>query len=202
MKIFYALLIVLLLAVAAGYSVYRWAPRPVDTTDPSVFSADGAALDYCDLPLLRGPLVTADDIPKAFTPGCGWETFPAPILATCTEPLIPGAPDLRGLWLGYEGALVGHVERVEQCGDRVVITSGRIIHDMRANGSLSDGANDVGASCRRIFASAQYEDGVLVLHPFGTSFVTTVTRELDGDDMLWGYGTAGVTRLKRICRIP
>ena len=40
----------------------------------------------------------ADDIPVAHTPPGGYygEAFPAPILASCTEPLISGAPDLRG----------------------------------------------------------------------------------------------------------
>ena len=47
--------------------------------------------------------------------------------------LRPGAPDLRGLWKavrveGAEGPLTKHplnkhIERVEQCGNRVVVTS-------------------------------------------------------------------------------
>jgi len=85
------------------------------------------------------PLVTADDIPVAHTPGCGWDEFPPPILKTCTEPLVPEAPDLRGLWEAYSG-MVGHIERIEQCGNRVVITSGGIIHDMRADGALENGS--------------------------------------------------------------
>ena len=40
----------------------------------------------------------ADDIPVARTPPSGWTVMPAPILAGCTEPLVPGAPDLRGTW--------------------------------------------------------------------------------------------------------
>ncbi len=43
--------------------------------------------------------VSADDIPVAHTPPRGYrDRFPAPVLATCTEPLAPGAPDLRGVW--------------------------------------------------------------------------------------------------------
>src|SRR5262249_12100433 len=43
--------------------------------------------------------VFADDIPVAHTPPGGYgDTFPPPILARCTEPLVAGAPDLRGTW--------------------------------------------------------------------------------------------------------
>src|SRR5262245_32766658 len=44
--------------------------------------------------------VSAKDIPIAHTPpGGGYkDQFPQPVLAACTEPLAPGAPDLRGVW--------------------------------------------------------------------------------------------------------
>jgi hypothetical protein len=43
--------------------------------------------------------VSESDIPVAHTsPGGYRDAFPAPVLATCTEPLVDGAPDLRGLW--------------------------------------------------------------------------------------------------------
>lgn len=43
--------------------------------------------------------VSADDIPVAHTPPGGYrDKFPPPVLATCTEPLVEGAPDLRGVW--------------------------------------------------------------------------------------------------------
>jgi hypothetical protein len=43
--------------------------------------------------------LTADDIPVAHTPPGGFgDSFPEPVLAECTEPLVEGAPDLRGLW--------------------------------------------------------------------------------------------------------
>jgi hypothetical protein len=38
------------------------------------------------------PVVTADDIPVAHTPPGGFhETFPEPVRASCTEPLVEGA---------------------------------------------------------------------------------------------------------------
>ncbi len=187
-----------LIAAAILVTIYAY-PRPADTTEPGVLAGEGAAVDYCTLPELSGLAVRADDIPKAYTPGCGFDAFPLPVLARCTEPLSPGAPDLRGLWKAYSG-MVGHVERIEQCGNRVVVTSSGVIHDMRADGTFSNGVNDINARCRRIFATAQYVDGALVLHPFGQSFVV-VTRKLDGDELVWGYPGAGVSRMKRICRL-
>jgi len=37
---------------------------------------------------------------------------------------------------GTANPLAGHVERIEQCGDRVCITSSGVIHDMRADGTV------------------------------------------------------------------
>ncbi len=49
------------------------------------------------LSLLRVDGVRADDIPVANTPPGGWTgAMPPPVLAGCTEPLVAGAPDLRG----------------------------------------------------------------------------------------------------------
>ena len=98
-------------------------PRPVDTTPPWVFESDGSELDYCELPELDGSGLMASDIPRAYTPGCGYTQYPQPILRDCTEPLPENAQDLRGLWQSVSPALPDHVERVEQCGDRVVITT-------------------------------------------------------------------------------
>ena len=39
----------------------------------------------------------ADDIPKAFTPGCGYTQTPMPILSECTEPLAEGVVDAGAL---------------------------------------------------------------------------------------------------------
>ena len=100
---------------------------------------------------------TIDDIPVAYTPEGGWSTWPAPVLAGCTEPLPDGAPDLRGDLAGRRGVrrrarrslehpAVGRVSRKEQAGDRVVITGSGIIHDMRCDGTLDNGVHDV--ACR------------------------------------------------------
>ena len=145
------------------------------------------------------PLVTADDIPVAHTPGCGWDEFPPPILGTCTESLPPEAPDLRGRWEAYSG-MVGHIERIEQCGNRGVSTAGGVIHDMRADGALENGVNDVSAlNCQPIEVAAEFVDGQLQLRPFGGP--VAVTRELDGDELVWVFA-GSTSRLKRICNLP
>ena len=110
-----------------------FSPRPPLTTDPATLAGDGSVLNYCELPELDGKGKMAADIPKGNTPGCGYSHFPLPILADCGEPLVPGADDIRGLWRVVEGAHTGHVERVEQCGSRVVVTSAGIIHDYGPN---------------------------------------------------------------------
>jgi hypothetical protein len=86
-------------------------------------------------------MTLAADIAVVYTPAGGYgDKMPPPILAGCNEPLSDGAPDLRGLWqvVGPEidGETVpntGQVRRIEQAGNRIVITSGGVIHDMFGN---------------------------------------------------------------------
>ena len=131
----------------------------------------------------------AADIPVAKTPAHGWQgsDWPAPVLAGCDEPLVEGAPDLRGVWRVEKGPLKGHVERVEQAGDRVVITAAGIIHDMFVNGTLEGGVNDVSDAGTQISVAARFEDGRHNLYP-GNKRVIAVTRYLDGDEMVWRWG--------------
>jgi hypothetical protein len=127
--------------------------------------------------------------------------MPAPVLATCTEPLAAGAPDLRGTWKAYSierdgtpvtgNPLGEHVERIEQCGNRVVITGGRVVHDMRADGSLEHGVDDIAtATLAPIKVAAVFVNGRLDLHPGGVveGQPALVTREIvDGGEMLLNY---------------
>ena len=124
--------------------------------------------------------------------------MPPAILAGCTDALVDEAPDLRGLWkvvsvtvLGVvvpEHPVNGHVQRVEQCGDRLVVTASGIIHDMRCDGTEEHGVHDVAEFDHRtpITVVATYENGVHVLRPVGLPGVE-VTRERDGDYMIWKY---------------
>jgi hypothetical protein len=145
------------------------------------------------------PVVLASDIPVAHTPPGFWKTFPPPILARCTEPLAPGAPDLRGLWAGeHDGK--PHIERIEQCGDRVIVESSGVTHDMRADGVLAHGVDDVAVnSGRPIKVAAVFENNGLSLKPFGGP--TMVTRVIRGDVLIFTYGKA-VIPLHRISALP
>lgn len=140
---------------------------------------------------------TVDDIPVAFTPPGGWTDWPPPILAGCVEPPPEGAPDLDGFWqtieVVVEGELVpdhpglGHVQRIEQNGDRVVVTGGSIIHDMRCDGTLEHGVHDVAEfdKSTEIHVVATYEDGVHVLRPEGMPI--EVRRWREGEHLVWDY---------------
>jgi hypothetical protein len=149
-----------------------------------------------------------DDIPVAHTPQGGYgAAMPPPILAGCSQPLPPGAPDLRGTWrvvtVEVDGTAdpdhraLGHVQRVEQCGDRMVVSAGGVVHDMRCDGTEANGVHDVAEFdfATEITVVASYEDGVHVLRPVGLPI--EVTRRRDGDQMTWTY--VGFTaRLDRV----
>lgn len=143
--------------------------------------------------------VFADDIPVAHTPEGGWTgRFPEPILTDCTEPLVADAPDLRGMWKVIEVVdddgkvqpahnALGHLQRIEQCGDRLVVTAGGVIHDMRCDGSEERGVHDVLELDKStpITVIASYEDRVHVLRPVGLPI--EVTRRRDGNHLIWRY---------------
>jgi hypothetical protein len=146
--------------------------------------------------------VRADDIPVAHTPPGGYgDELPPPVLALCDEPLVPGAPDMRGTWrvVAVEGSdsMLGHLQRIEQCGDRVCITSGGIVHDMRADGTTERGVRDVTPAGDPITVVCTFEDGVHVLRPEGLPGVE-VTRHLEGDQLVWRYGPLFTARLERV----
>jgi len=164
--------------------------------------------------------VSADAIPVAHTPPGGYgASFPAPVLAACSEPLVAGAPDLRGLWktlraeqaeesssralsvvrflfwqtLGVERTrspvpagdpIYAYVERIEQCGNRIVDMGGGTIADARADGTEENAVHDVSAFDFEtpITAIASYEDGVFVLRP--PRLPIAITRRLDADGHL------------------
>jgi hypothetical protein len=124
--------------------------------------------------------LNADQIPVAHTPIGGYgATMPPPILAGCTDPLVPGAPDMRGVWKVVEVRVgdtvdpahraIGAVQRIEQAADRVVITAGGIVHDKTTE----------------ITVVATFEDGAHVLRPVGVPI--EVTRRLVGGQLIWDY---------------
>jgi hypothetical protein len=204
------LLSIAVLFLAAFWQLY-FSSRPPLTTDPATLAGDGVSVDYCDQPVLDSSGKMSADIPKGNTPGCGYDHFPLPILAECTEPLVEGAADIRGVWIGVEGGHVGHVERVEQCGRRTVVTSSGLIHDAGPNSTLGETTNDTEGGvlftigdreyCPRTSASMIWNDGVLDFHVFGWGPVV-VTRYLDGDQLIWEYADGSTTRMDRLCTLP
>ena len=170
-------------------------------------------------PLSEG-ILHVDDVPVAHTPTGGYgKTFPKPILHGCTDPLVAGAPDLRGLWQVTEAEAKGkplpkthklyrHYQRIEQCADRIIVTGGGVIHDMRCDGTVEHGVHDVSEMDfkTKLTVVATYENGVHVLRPQGflvrmmslvLRFNPIVTRRRDGDDMIWEY-TTFTARLRKI----
>lgn len=163
--------------------------RPHDPADYARVELDGSGAAAATIPLAR----TAHD--------ASWNVWPPRILDACREPLVTGAPDLRGVWECYEGPMVGHVERVEQAGNRITITTGGLVHDMVCDGTLDNGVDDIaGIGGRRIRVAATFENGVHKLRPFGTP-VVAVTRRLDGEVMVWRYGIRR-NRLRRLASPP
>ena len=141
----------------------------------------------------------ANQIPVAHTPPGGYgKTFPPLILGECTEPLVQGAPDLRGIWktiraerdgvsVPADDRIMFYTERIEQCGDRIVDCGGGTIADARADGTEENGVHDVWVFDFKtpIHVVATYEDQVFVLRPVGLPGIE-VTRRLDADGhMIW-----------------
>ncbi|MFK7977570.1 MAG: hypothetical protein AB8C02_15645 [Halioglobus sp.] len=210
-KILLTVLLVLVGLVVWLIWLAFFSSRPPLTTDPATLAGDGSVLNYCDLPELDGSGKRAADIPKGNTPGCSYSHFPLPILAQCTEPLPAEADDIRGLWRGVSGGHIGHVERVEQCGSRTVVTSSGIIHDYGPNSTAGLNTDDTEGSvlftlgereyCNRTSASMIWEDQVLKFYVFGWG-PQVVTRYREGDQLVWEYADGSTTHMERLCTLP
>lgn len=201
------------LFIGAFWQMY-FSARPPLMTDPTILAGDGSTINYCELPLLDGSGKIAAEIPKGNTPGCGYNHFPLPILSECTEPLPEDAEDIRGLWIGVKGGHTGHVERVEQCGSRVVVTASGVIHDGGPNRSIHVvglNSNDTEGSvlftvgdkeyCGRSSASMTWNKKVLDFNVFGWGPVV-VRRYMEGEQLVWEYGDGTTTHMDRICQLP
>ena len=183
-------------------------PRPENLTPEHVYEGSAQAINYCQLPVLDGSGLLANDFPQAHTPNCGYEVFPKPILAGCTEPLSEGATDMRGLWMATNSdGSQGHFERIEQCGNRYVVTSSGVVHDMTTDGKLAGASNDVRPLtlgsfnfCIRTSATTEWVDGRLQFNAMG--LVEVVNRYMEGDTLKWEYPSRGTTTMNRICKLP
>ena len=166
------------------------------------------------LQLAYGDLMKCSEIPIAHTPAGGYgSSFPPLILGECTEPLVEGAPDLRGIWkvvtatrggetVAADDRLMSYTERIEQCGNRIVDCGGGTIADARADGTEENGVHDVSVFdyTTPIHIVASYEDGVFVLRPVGLPGIE-VTRQLnESGHMIWKRPDMGgvVVTLERV----
>ena len=160
----------------ADNEVMASAARPHDPADHERPELDGSGPRAADIPL------------DGTRPGASLDVWPPRTLDGCREPLAPGVPDLRGVWEVDEGRIKGHVERIGQAGNRIVIATGGLVHDMFADGTLENGVDDIaGVDGPRIRVAATFDDGVHKLRPFDEKLVA-VTRKFDGDEMQWRYG--------------
>ena len=197
------------LAIGLFVFVY-FSPRPELTIDPQTLAGDGSRINYCALPVLDGTGKTAAEIPKGNTPGCGYDHFPLPVLRDCTEPLVAGAADIRGLWQAVSGK-EGHIERVEQCGSRVVVTTAGLIHDSGPNSTGGFNSNDTQGSvlfligdkeyCPRTSAGVSWNQGVLEFRVLGWGPIV-VRRFLEDEQLVWEYADGSVSRMDRLCQLP
>jgi len=211
MKLFLKeLLLALMAIVVVGFWQMYFSERPKLTIDPVTLAGDGSLVDYCKMPTLDGQGKLAMDIPKGNTPDCAYDHFPLPILAECTEPLSDRADDVRGLWKAVTGK-VGHIERIEQCGSRIVVTTAGVIHDLGPNSTGGLTSNDTDGAvlftigdkefCPRTSAGVKWNEGVLNFYAFGWGPVV-VKRYREGEQLVWEYVDGSITRMNRICQIP
>ena len=164
--------------------------------NPPLPPKDGEHYVIRDLaPSLDAANTRAADVPVVRTPRGRWKEWPPMVLADCDEPLVAGAPDIRGVWKVYRGPMKGHIERNEQAGNRVVITTGGVVHDMFVDGTVAGGVHDEGIGGAQIHVVARFEDGRHNLYLNDKRLV--VTRYRDGDDLVWRWGPY-TNRLRRL----
>ncbi len=149
---------------------------------------------------------SVDEIPVAHTPEGGWKEFPDLVLEHCADELSDDAIDMRGMWEVTEimvngevvenHFMIGHMQRIEQAANRVVVMASGVIHDMRCDGTVENGVNDVDADfTREISVVATFEDGIHVLRP--VDMPVEVRRYFDGSILVWEYGPFFTARLKK-----
>ena len=141
---------------------------------------------------------TATEIPRVHTPIVPFsygDDYPAPYYADCTTPIADGVPDLSGDWIEATVTINGveipsqpnpRRERIEQCGNRILIVSNGVLHEVfAADSSLFNGVNDVDPTGLPVHFLGSFSDNVFILTPVVTDtnqIVMDITRELIQDD--------------------
>lgn len=142
---------------------------------------------------------TSTEIPRVNTPvvplGYG-NDYPNHFYANCTTPIATDLPDLQGDWVEQTVTIDGieypanadvHTERIEQCGNRILIVSHGMLHEVFIDdNSMYNGVNDTNPQGQPIHASGRFEGNTLILTPIfpPQSGISSpdVTRELIQDD--------------------
>ncbi len=147
---------------------------------------------------------SATEIPRVNTPIVPFsygEEYPEPYYADCTTPIADGVPDLSGDWVETMVTIDGveiaaqpnpRSERIEQCGNRILIASGGVLHEVfEADSTMFNGINDVNSSGQPVHFTGSFEENVFILTPRITDtnqVVLNITREIiqddDGNDVL------------------
>lgn len=142
---------------------------------------------------------TSTEIPRINTPVLPLlypENYPAPFYAECSTPIGADLPDLRGDWEEQTVTIGGiiypaqeniHHERIEQCGNRILIVSEGVLHEVFLDDdSMYNGVNDINPTGQQIHSSGRFENNTLILTPIFPPetgiMLPDVTRELIQDD--------------------
>ena len=142
---------------------------------------------------------SSSELPRVNTPimpfGYG-TSYPAPFYADCSTPIGTGISDLRGDWTEQTVTIGGiefpaqagaHSERIEQCGNRILIVSTGALHEVFLDDdSMYNGVNDVNPMGQPIHATGRFENNTMILTPIfppqSGVMLPDVTRELIQDD--------------------
>ena len=142
---------------------------------------------------------SSSEIPRVNTPVMPplyQGAYPPHFYADCTTSIANGIPDLRGDWSEETVTIAGieypaladvHSERIEQCGNRILVVSEGALHEVFLDDdSMYHGVNDINPQGQPIHASGKFENNTLILTPIfppqsGVMF-PDVTRELIQDD--------------------
>lgn len=139
------------------------------------------------------------ELPRVNTPVVPFsygEDYPAPYYADCTTPIADEIPDLRGDWIETTVTINGEAivpqsnprqERIEQCGNRILIASDGVLHEVFvADSTMFNGVNDVDPTAEfPVHLRGRFKADTFILTPVltdTTQVVPDITRTLIQDD--------------------
>ena len=81
-----------------------------------------------------------------------------------------------------------------------MVTAYGTIHDFRVDGTLRNGARDVGLVCNNFATAIRFDKNTMIFRLFG--LFDLVTRKMEGEEMIFTFVDGIETRTKRICQYP